>query len=91
MRFWLNKKSHYNDIDREEFTVKYDTNDKNHLSGDIKVVLFPDRIEIEKLNIKIPYSSLGHTSRGIIIGRIIQEISKATGLAENEILLVKFN
>jgi hypothetical protein len=57
--------------------------------SDIRVVLFPDRVEIEKLNIKIPYSSLCNERRGMIIGCIIQEVSRVTGLHEDEILIIK--
>jgi hypothetical protein len=41
------------------------------------------------LNIKIPYSSLCNERRGMIIGCIIQEVSRVTGLHEDEILIIK--
>ncbi|MGA7367819.1 MAG: hypothetical protein WBX01_01730 [Nitrososphaeraceae archaeon] len=56
---------------------------------EIKVVLYQDRIEIQKLGISIPYSTLDYYRIGMVVARIIQEISRATGIPENEILLVK--
>jgi hypothetical protein len=49
---------------------------------DIKVSLFPDRLEIEKLNIMIPFSSLNNFNRQVLIRRIIAETATLTSLEE---------
>ena len=56
---------------------------------EIKVVLHQDRIEVRKLGITIPYSTIDYYRIGMVVGRIIQEISRATGVPEDEILFVK--
>ena len=57
---------------------------------DIKVSLFPDRLEIEKLNIMIPFSSLNNFNRQVLIRRIIAEISATTGIPEKDVLIIKY-
>ena len=56
---------------------------------DIKVILFPDRLEIEKFNIIIPFSSMNNRRKGALIRRIIGEISVTTGIPEDDILIIK--
>jgi hypothetical protein len=98
-RLWGNKNSHRENIYYERLSVRFESKktlippksnfDDKKCPSDIQVVLFPDRVEIEKLNIKIPYSSLCNERRGMIIGRIIQEVSRVSGLHEDEILIIK--
>jgi hypothetical protein len=57
--------------------------------NDIKVVVFPDRFEIEKLNIKVPFSPLNSHSKGVLVRRIVGEISETTGIPEDDILVLK--
>ena len=73
----------------EYYKSKRRSRDYPSASNDIKVVVFPDRFEIEKLNIKIPFSSLNSYGKGVLIRRIIGEISKTTGIPENDILVLK--
>ena len=56
---------------------------------DIKVILFPDRLKIEKFNIIIPFSSMNNRRKGALIRRIIGEISVTTGIPEDDILIIK--
>jgi hypothetical protein len=98
-RLWSDKNSHRENAYYEKLSVRFESKktqiphesnfDDKKCPSDIRVVLFPDRVEIEKLNIKIPYSSLCNERRGMIIGRIIQEVSRVTGLHEDDILLIK--
>jgi hypothetical protein len=98
-RLGSDKNSHREYAYYEKLSVRFESKktqtphesnfDDKKCPSDIRVVLFPDRVEIEKLNIKIPYSSLCNARRGMIIGRIIQEVSRVTGLHEDEILIIK--
>jgi hypothetical protein len=87
LAFWLDKKSQ-NNVLKGKVKAQSNTNYKEY-HADIKVVLYEDRIEIRKLGIIIPYSSLDNDRIGMVIGRIIQEISRVTGIPGNEILLIK--
>jgi hypothetical protein len=98
-RLWSDENSHRENAYYEKLSVRFESKrtqiphesnlDDKKCPSDIQVVLFPDRVEIEKLNINIPYSSLCNERRGMIIGRIIQEVSRVTGLHEDEILIIK--
>lgn len=73
----------------EYYRIKRRGRDYASTLNDIKVVVFPDRFEIEKLNIKVPFSSLNSYSKGVLIRRIVGEISETTGIPENDILVLK--
>lgn len=75
----------------EYYKIKQRSRDYPSTLNDIKVVVFPDRFEIKKLNIKVPVSSLNSYSKGVLIRRIIGEISKTTGIPENDILVLKYS
>ena len=67
--------------------IKWRDNDGFSTLRDIKVKLFPDRLEIEKLDITIPFSSLDNCDRRVLIRRIINEISATTGIPEDDLLI----
>ncbi len=69
------------------YEIKWRGNDGFSTLRDIKVKLFPDRLEIEKLDIIIPFSSLNNCDRRVLIKRIINEISATTGIPEDELLI----
>ena len=73
----------------EYYNIKRRGRDYPSILNDIKVVVFPDRFEIEKLDIKVPFSSLNSSSKGALIRRIVGEISKTTGIPETDILVLK--
>lgn len=67
--------------------IKWRDKDGFSTLRDIKVKLFPDRLEIEKLDITIPFSSLDNCDRRVLIRRIINEISATTGIPEDDLLI----
>lgn len=69
------------------YEIKWRDNDGFSTLRDIKVKLFPDRLEIEKLEIIIPFSSLNNCDRRVLIRRIINEISATTGIPEDEFVI----
>ena len=72
----------------EYYEIKW--KDKDYSSKDIKVTLFPDRLEIEKPNIIIPFSSMNNHRKWVLIRRIISEISVTTRIPEDDILIIKY-
>jgi hypothetical protein len=76
-------------IGNEYYKIKRRGRECSSILNDIKVVVFPDRFEIEKLNIKVPFSSLNSYSKEVLIRRIVLEISETTGIRENDILVLK--
>jgi hypothetical protein len=86
MLFWYKRNLHDNN-DREKCRGYIDKiYQKNN---DIKVTLFPDRLEIKKFNIIIPFSSMNNRRKGALIRRIIGEISETTGIPEDDILIIR--
>jgi hypothetical protein len=77
-----NNKERYRD-----YEINWRDNDGSSTLRDIKVKLFPDRLEIEKLDITIPFSSLDNCDRRVLIRRIINEISASTGVPEDDLLI----
>jgi hypothetical protein len=73
----------------EYYKIKRRGRDYPSILNDIKVVVFLDRFEIEKLNIKVPFSSLNSYNKGVLIRRIVGEISETTGIPEIDILVLK--
>jgi hypothetical protein len=70
-----------------DYEINWRDNDGSSTLRDIKVKLFPDRLEIEKLDITIPFSSLDNCDRRVLIRRIINEISATTGIPEDDLLI----
>lgn len=70
-----------------DYEINCRDNDGSSTLRDIKVKLFPDRLEIEKLDITIPFSSLDNCDRRVLIRRIINEISATTGIPEDDLLI----
>ncbi len=104
MLFWY-KRNQYDNNDREKcrgyidtiyqknndyYEIKWKDKDYSYTLKDIKVTLFPDRLEIEKFNIIIPFSSMNNRRKGALIRRIIGEISVTTGIPEDDILIIKY-
>ena len=71
------------------FKIKSRAKDYSSALNDIKVIVFPDRFEIEKLNIRVSFSSLNNHNKELLIRRIIGEISTTTGIPEDDILVIK--
>ena len=69
--------------------IKWKDKDYSYTLKDIKVILFPDRLEIEKFNIIISFSSMNNRRKGALMRRIIGEISVTTGIPEDDILIIK--
>jgi hypothetical protein len=88
MLFGHKRYPHDNNKERYRgYEIKWRDNDGFSTLRDIKVKLFPDRLEIEKLDIIIPFSSLNNSDRRVLIKRIINEISATTGIPEDELLI----
>jgi hypothetical protein len=88
MLFGHKRNPHDNNKERYRgYEIKWRENDSFSTLRDIKVKLFPDRLEIEKLDIIIPFSSLNNCDRRVLIRRIINEISATTGIPEDELLI----
>jgi hypothetical protein len=88
MLFGHKRYPHDNNKERYSgYEIKWRDNDCFSTLKDIKVKLFPDRLEIEKLDIIIPFSSLNNSDRRVLIKRIINEISATTGIPEDELLI----
>jgi hypothetical protein len=88
MLFGHKRYPHDNNKERcRGYEIKWRDNDGFSTLRDIKVKLFPDRLEIEKLDIIIPFSSLNNCDRRVLIKRIITEISATTGIPEDELLI----
>jgi hypothetical protein len=85
------KRNRYDDDNNKEryrdYEINWRDNDGSSTLRDIKVKLFPDRLEIEKLDITIPFSSLDNCDRRVLIRRIINEISATTGIPEDDLLI----
>jgi hypothetical protein len=84
------KRNPHNNNNKERYRgyeIKWRDNDGFSKLRDIKVKLFPDRLEIEKLDIIIPFSSLNNCDSRVLIKRIINEISATTGIPEDELLI----
>jgi hypothetical protein len=84
-------RGHFGAIHQKDLQ-KIGLRDKTYSSAlkDINVSLFPDRLEMEKLNIIIPFSSLNNFSRQELISRIIAEISATTGIPKNDLLIIRY-
>jgi hypothetical protein len=88
MLFGHKRNPHDNNKERYRgYEIKWRDNDGFSTLRDIKVNLFPDRLEIEKLDIIIPFSSLNNCNRRVLMRRIINEISATTGIPEDDLLI----
>jgi hypothetical protein len=88
MLFGHKKNPHDNNKEKYRgYEIKWRDTDVFSTLRDIKVKLFPDRLEIEKLDIIIPFSSLNNSDRRVLIKRIISEISATTGIPEDDLLI----
>jgi hypothetical protein len=79
---YIKKNNHYCEI-------KWKDKDYSSTLKYIKVILFHDKLEIEKFNTIIPFSSMDNLRKGASIRRIIDEISVTTGISEDDILIIK--
>jgi hypothetical protein len=85
---FAHKRNPYNNKERyRDHGINWRDNNSSSTLRDIKVKVFPDRLEIEKLGITIPFSSLNNCDKRVLIRRIINEISATTGIPEDDLII----